>query len=436
MKKLIFFWKELLASFWFVPVLIIGLSIVLSIGLVTIDSYTNLSHDGWLRLFFVNSADSARSILTTISGAMIGVAGTVFSVTLVALTLASSQFGPRLIKNFMYVRLNQVVLGSYISTYLYCLLVLNAIKDNDSYNFIPSISISVAIFAAMVNIILLIIFIHQIAISIQADKVISDISDLITKQVRTLFPEKMGSELKDETVVDEEAACSSYGKKTSIKSSKSGYLQYIDNEILMKIITQKDTLIKLNHRPGSFLVKDEEIVVLYSRKELEDEFLENILEQFIIGKTKTSQQDLEFSIHQMVEIAARALSPGVNDPYTAIACIDNLTATLCYLAQTKLPSKYRVDKDNKLRVIADVLDFEGVLDAAFNQIRQFSGGSTAVIIRLMEALKTILNIVKIESHKKAVIKHAEMVYRQGKETIREEKDLQDLIERSDKILKK
>ncbi len=254
--------------------------------------------------------------------------------------------------------------------------------------------------------------------------------------MQTLFPEKMGCELKNETIVDEEAAFSAYVKKTSIKSSKSGYLQYIDSETLMKIITEKDELIKLNNRPDSFLVENEEIAVLYSKKELEDDFLKNILKQFILGKTKTSLQDLEFSIHQMVEIAARALSPGVNDPYTAIACINNLTATLCYLAQAKLPSKYRVDKDTKLRVIADVLDFEGVLDAAFNQIRQFSGGSTAVIIRLMEALKTILNIVKMESHKKALIKHAEMVYRQGKETIREEKDLQDLIERADKILKK
>ena len=305
---------------------------------------------------------------------MIGVAGTVFSVTLVALTLASSQFGPRLIKNFMYVRLNQVVLGSYISTYLYCLLVLNTIKDNDSYNFIPSISILVAIFAAILNIILLIIFIHQIAVSIQADKIISDISDLITRQVQTLFPEKMGDELKDETIFDEDAAFSAYSRKTSVKSSKAGYLQYIDSEILMKIVTENDALIKLNHRPGSFLVEGEEIAVLYSKKELEDEFLKSIPEQFILGKTKTSQQDLEFSIHQMVEIAARALSPGVNDPLHGYCLHRQFNRHTVYLAQAKFPSKYRVDKDNMLRVIADVLDFEGVLDAAFNQIRQFSDG--------------------------------------------------------------
>lgn len=435
MKKLLFFWKELLATFWFVPVIIIGLAVVLSVSLVSLDNIINIPQEGWIRFFLVNSSDSARSILSTISGAMIGVAGTVFSITLVALTLASSQFGPRLIKNFMYVRLNQVVLGSYIATYLYCLLVLNAIKDGNGYTFIPSISILFAILVAVVNIILLIVFIHQIAVSIQADKVISDISDLISKQVETLFPEKMGDELKEKKDFDEDKVVSEYQKSISIKSTKSGYLQYIDSEALLLLVENNDSFFKLKHRPGSFLVRDGEIGVIYSKDDWEEESIDELLSQFVFGKIKTSQQDLEFSIHQMVEIAARALSPGVNDPYTAIACIDNLTATLCYLAQAKFPSKYRVDEDGKLRVIADVLDFEGVLDAAFNQIRQFSAGSTAVIIRLVEALTTIQNFTKREGHKKAIINHVEMVLRLGKETIREKNDLDDLEKRVNLILK-
>ncbi|MGK2862818.1 MAG: DUF2254 family protein, partial [Chitinophagaceae bacterium] len=133
MKKLFFKWSELKATFWFIPVILILTSILLAISLVYLDGRINISNDGLGRFFFVNSSDSARSILSTISGAMMGVAGTVFSITLVALTLASSQFGSRLIKNFMYVRLNQIVLGAYISTYLYCLLVLNAVKEGNDY---------------------------------------------------------------------------------------------------------------------------------------------------------------------------------------------------------------------------------------------------------------------------------------------------------------
>lgn len=425
-----------MATFWFLPVLILGFSVFLSVALVYLDSTITISHEGLLRFFLVNSSDSARSILSTISGAMIGVAGTVFSVTLVALTLASSQFGPRLIKNFMYVRLNQVVLGSYISTYLYCLLVLNSVRQSDDYSFIPSISILVAILAAIANIILLIIFIHQIAISIQADKVVADISGFILKQVETLFPEKMGEENEDEENIDVTAAFAAYKRQVSIKSPSNGYLQYVDGEALIEIVTKHDSLLKVNYRPGSYLVKGQELGLFYLKTDLKEDPIKELLNQFVIGEIKTAQQDLEFSINQMVEIAVRALSPGVNDPFTAIACIDNLSSTLSYLAKAKFPSEYRFDEEGTLRIIADTFEFGGVLDAAFNQIRQFSGGSPAVMIRLMEALITINEFAVKENHTKAIIKHAEMVLRIGKETIIEKNDLDDLTERAEKIFKR
>ncbi|MDZ7741218.1 MAG: DUF2254 domain-containing protein [Bacteroidota bacterium] len=436
MKKLLFFWNELKATFWFIPVLIILLSVLLAIGFVYADQITSFSRDGLGRFFFVNSVDSARSILSTISGAMIGVAGTVFSVTLVALTLASSQLGPRLIKNFMYVKLNQIVLGSYVSTYLYCLIVLNAVQENNAYTFIPTLSILLALVAAIANIVLLIVFIHRIAVSIQADKVISDVSASLSKQVKIIFPEKMGDEMETEKDIPLDAIKSEYSNTVSVKCPKSGYIQYIDGESLLEVMTKSEALFVLNHRPGDYLVEGSEIGKLYTNEKEEKEILKKILFQFVFGKTKTAQQDLEFSIHQLVEIAARALSPGINDPYTAIACIDNLTATMCYLAQLKFPSKYRVDEKKELRVIADTLDFEGVLGAAFNQIRQFSSGSTAVIIRLMEALITIHEFAVKDSYKSAVIKHAKMTLNVGRESIKEKNDIEDLKERSKILLGK
>lgn len=433
MKKLIFKWSELKATFWFIPVILIITSVLLSIGLVYLDGQISVAQIGIGRFFFVNSSDSARSILATISGAMMGVAGTVFSITLVALTLASSQFGPRLIKNFMYVRLNQVVLGAYISTYLYCLLILNAVTESDGYTFIPSISILVAILAAITNIILLIFFIHRIATSIQADELISDISDFISEQVENLFPEKMGEEREESTDIASYTAA--YKNTISIKSPKNGYLQHVDSEGLMEVVCHYDSIFQLHYRNGGYVVKGLEIGLLYTNEKWGKEEINKIFDKFVIGKTKTAQQDLEFSIHQMVEIALRALSPGINDPFTAITCIDNLTATMSYLAQVKFPSRYRFDESGNLRVIADALDFEGVLDAAFNQIRQCSGGSAAVIIRLMEGLTTIADFTSKKKHKEAVIKHAEMVLRIGKQTMKEENDLKDLSERADKILK-
>lgn len=335
----------------------------------------------------------------------------------------------------MYVRLNQVVLGSYVSTYLYCLLVLNALKDSEGYTFIPSISILAAIIGAIFNIVLLIVFIHQIATSIQADNVISDISDVICEKIEALFPEEMGDEKGKEPNIDVDTEMANFSQQIAILSPRNGYLQYIDNEVLMEEVVAHDALFDLNHRPGSFLVKEMVIGKLAFNKELEESELEKLQRQFVIGKTKTSQQDLEFSIHQMVEIAARALSPGVNDPFTAITCIDNLTAALTALAKLKFPSKYRYDEEGKLRIIANTVDFEGALDAAFNQIRQFSGGSPSVIIRLMEGLITIHGFTTNTKDRDSVIEHAEMVLRKGEETFTEKNDLKDLRDRSKQILK-
>ena len=435
MKKLLFFWNELKATFWLVPVLIIVLSILLAIGFVYLDQLIAFSPEGPGRFFFVDNVDSARNILSIISGAMIGVAGTVFSVTLVALTLASSQLGPRLIKNFMYVRLNQVVLGAYVSTFLYCLIVLNSLQENDDFVFIPSLAILLAIIAAIANIVLLIIFIHQISISIQADKVISDISSFISKKIKVLFPEKMDDEEEPGNNLPVENIKSEYDTIVEVKSPRHGYMQYVDNDSLIDLMTRYDALFEMSYRPGDYIVNDIVIGKLYTNNNVEEDQIEKILFQFVIGNTKTAQQDLEFSIHQMVEIAGRALSPGMNDPFTAIACIDNLTATMCYLAQVKFPSKYRIDDKKELRVIADTIDFDGVLDAAFNQIRQFSAGNTAVIIRLMEVLLIIHEFTKNESYKKAIVKHAKMTLNVGKESITEKNDLEDLIERSKKIIK-
>lgn len=434
MQKIIFFWNELKSTFWFIPVLIIIAAIALALGLVYFDSQAEFNKNGVGRYLLTGSADSARSILTTISSAMIGIAGTVFSITLVVLTLASSQFGPRLIKNFMYHRLNQIVLGSYVSTYIYCLVVLNTIKENEEVVFIPAFSTLVAQGAALVNIILLILFIHNIAISIQADKVISDISESLSRNIKVLFPQKMGNQPAEENEQNEDAAKSGYKEKQSFTIPGSGYLQYIDGKTLIELTDGINGLLELRFRPGDYLVEGVEVGLIYSNDTIDNKKIKLFQEQFLLGKTRTQQQDAEYSIRQMVEIAVRALSPGVNDPYTAIACIDNLTSAMAYLSDVKFPSRYRTNQDGELRIIAATLTYEGMLDAAFNQIRQFAKGTPSVVIRLMEALITISKFDKRQRYKKAIQKHAHMVLNMAEESFDEQNDLKDLKERSKLIM--
>ncbi len=431
MKKLLFIWNELKATFWFIPVLIIVAALGFAYGLIYFDSINDFDPGEVGIYLFAGSPDSARSVLSVISGAMIGVAGTVFSITLVALSLASSQLGPRLLKNFMYEKINQVVLGAYISTFLYCLVVINSIRGNDDFTFVPFFSVLFALVVSVANIVLLIIFIHHISMSIQADHVISTISESLSGSVRNLFPNQLGHESEEVNKEEDETLLKSkYAYRYTIEVFKGGYLQYLDGEAFLKYAVKNKSLIELYYRPGNYLVKGLELGTIYSDVKLEEDEIDWCRKYYVTGRIRTPHQDTEYSIHQMVEIACRALSPGVNDPYTAIACIDNLTSTICYLSRVNFPSRYRYDDEDTLRLITKVLTYEGVFDASFNQIRQYGHSVPAVAVRLMDAFIVIDKFANKKQQKEVIKKHANMVLKMAEKTFEEQNDLLDLKERS------
>ncbi|TCO11064.1 DUF2254 domain-containing protein [Natronoflexus pectinivorans] len=428
MKKFQYLWEDLNSSFWFIPVMMLMLASGSAMGLIYLDSQTSYTPDGVLKYLLPASIDSARSILVIIGGAMIGVAGTVFSITLVVLTLASSQLGSRLVRNFMYDKLNQVVLGTYVSSFVYCLIVLTSIKDSTDFNFVPAISVLVALVSAMIGIILLVVFIHHVSMSIQSDKVISDISESMSKSIKKLFPDEIGLE-EENAIPDINALKTEYAYKQKITNSKSGYLQSIDGQGLMNLAVNNDCVIVLRFRPGNFLTQGMVLCEVFCNEECSKNLHEKIQNDFILGKVRTPLQDAEFSIHQMVEVAARALSPGVNDPYTAIACIDNLTSIMCYLAGAEFPSPYRYDSQGKLRIVADTHTFSGMLNTAFNQIRQYGEGSPAVLIRLMEAMLTISTFTRNKNQQKLINLHAKMIMNAAKNSFSEKHDLKNMKDR-------
>ena len=432
--KLLYLWETIQTSFWFVPLLLVLVAIGSAIGLVYLDSKINFDPSATLGYLFSGGAEAARSILSTIAGAMLAVAGTVFSITLVALTLASSQFGPRLLRNFMHDRLNQIVLGAYIATFIYCLLVLRTVKSNNDIDFIPAISILFAMVVAVANIFLLIIFIHHISVGIQADSVLSESHKYLHKSIDKLFPDK------DEEVDSQQRASVVQEMQNELKvisvvnSDEDGYLQMIDYDKLLKLAQKHDCFITLVNRSGDFVVKEQPLAKVHARKLLDDDLQKNIRRSMIIGGQRTPLQDVEFAIRQMVEVAARALSPGINDPFTAITCIDKLTATLSHLTRVHFPDKYRCDDKGVPRLEAQPVVFAGMMDASFNQIRQYAENSPAVLIRLMEALNTLMTFARTDDQRQAIQRHAAMVLEAGEAGITVKNDLKDLRIRYESFL--
>ena len=429
--KLAKLWDSLHSSFWFVPTLMLVMAIGLSFVTIGIDQSTETNIIEKLGWAYSLGPNGSRAILSAIAGSMMSVATTAFSITIVALQLASSQFGPRLLRNFMRDTGNQVVLGTFIATFVYCLMVLRTINGVEENEFVPHLAVTVGIGLAVASIGVLIYFIHHSAASIQVDRVIKKVGDDLDKTIDRLFPKQIGRNGSQQSEAESLAAIPADFDRLSgsIQAPKSGYIQAIDDNQLMQIATKHNLLLRVEQRPGRFVVKGTQLMRVFPAEKIDRQLAAKIGDTFVLGIQRTEQQDLEFSIDQLVEIAARALSPGINDPFTAIRCIDQLSAALCHLVQQKIPSPYRYDDRHRLRVNAEPLEFADAIDAAFNQIRQYGQSSVAVTMRLLEAIATIAPFTHQKLDLTALKRHADAIERGSHAGIKEELDLQAVKER-------
>lgn len=389
-SRLVSVWEAVRTSFWFVPGLMVIGAIGLSAGLIGLEGKINPEAARNIRWLWTGGPEAGRGILSTIATSMVTIAGVVFSITMVVLALVSNQFGPRLMRNFREDKGNQLVLGTFTATFVYCLLVLRKVVNGPGPEFVPYISIAVAIILALVNIAVLIYFIHHVAVMTQAPYVVSLVSDDLSRAINQLFPEELGQELgepgQDPPEVDLNAFDAEAGR---IVAPSSGYLLAVDADALMDIVASEDIVVHLRYRPGDFVFENSILATAQPKDRVNQTLAARVHRVFILGRQRSPLQDVEFGVRQLVEIAVRALSPGINDPFTAMTCADHLGVALRRIASRKIPSSYRYDASKKLRVIADAVTFKRITEEAFNPIRQYGRSSPTVSLRLLETLTVI-----------------------------------------------
>lgn len=437
MKTKIINWgQSLRSSFWFIPTLMVFVAITLSMGLVGIDRALKSDYISFFGFLYSVSPEGARSILSTIAASMMTVAGVTFSITIVVLSLASSQFGPRLLRNFMQDRTIQFVLGTFVSSFIYCLIVLRSVQIIDANVFVPNFSVTFAVILALLNVGVLIYFIHHIATSIQADEVIAETSNELISNIERIFKSEQDLENKS-PIVDQQQDNEAYNKYNYthyITARRNGYLQAVDRKKLLETARDNDYLIHLLLKPGQFVVADGRLAIISSKDIFDVDLNDSINNAFIFGSLRTPEQDIEFSIHQLVEVAVRSLSPGINDPYTAIACIDQLGSALCNLAKRNFPSSYCYDDKDQLRLKLKPLTYSGILNASFDQIRQYGSASVAVTIRLLEMLTLIAEQTRHSYQRRAIHRQANMILCGSQNSIPEQNDKDDVQKRYDLLL--
>ena len=426
--------EALRTNLWVVPALeVLG---VLLLFMVTggLDRAAYQGHVALPSWVLSGTADAARQILTTIAAAIITVVGVVFSITIVALTLASTQFGPRMLRNFIRDRGTQVTLGTFVATFFYTVMVLVSVSPGAHGDFVPHLSITVALVLTVADLAVLIYFINHVATTIQLPQVIAQIAHDLARQIdlhgRLNVP---ANDIPDSGPSRDDLLALINESGTVIPTPESGYLQVIRHETLVKIATEADAVIHLPYRPGHFLVHGHAIAQVWP-PEAADYVTENFKRGHVTGPYRTLTQDISFGFDQLVEIAIRALSPAVNDTFTALTCIDWIGDCLCRITTGWHPQRVHRDTAGRIRVIAYQADYDRLVQRAFEKIRQASAGMPAVMIRQLDALSKIMRQTTIPERRQVLLEQAEMIQRSNLATVPEEADRHDVQRVYDALL--
>jgi uncharacterized membrane protein len=378
-------WGRLNSSFWFVPAAMALSAIALSFVLIEVDALRDVAQTDNPTALFTFGPEGARATLSVIASSMITVASLIFSITMLSLQLASSQFGPRTLGNFMQDRSNQIVLGTFIATFLYCLFVLRSVRGIEGSSFVPHLAVAFGVLMATASVAVLLYFIHHIATSIRVETLLENLAVEGCAAVDRVFPERLGHGPADEaagqTLPDDFDTDS-----RQIAADSDGYVQNIGGDVLMRIAAKNDLVLRIAARPGVFVTQGACVITAYPKARVSDKMDEDLRGAVVIGRDRTPYQDLEFAIRRIVELAQRSLPPGINDPTTALYCIDRLGQVLGRLADRDIPSPMRLDQSGQLRVLTEVFNLGDLTCRAFAAIARYGMTDADVVTRLAETL--------------------------------------------------
>jgi uncharacterized membrane protein len=407
---------DLSETFWLIPALMVLFGIAGALGLVEVDRSGLIPRwvlEDWL---YDGGATGARTLLGAIASSTIGVAGTVFSITIAALSLAAGQMGPRLLRNFTRDRGNQLTLGVFLGTFSYALIVLRSVRTEGEGGFIPHLSLSVGIALAFVCVATLVYFVGHMAGRINVDTVIELVSDDVHSAIGRLTTDRRPPAPPPPMV---------WRDAVPIADPRRGYLQQLDEAGLASWAAENQTAILLLVRPGDYIFPGAPIALMLPPVEGAGEAIRNAT---ALGAQRVSSFDLRFAVRQLVEVAVRALSPGVNDPHTAISVLDRLGAALCEMEPVFLRSGVSLVQERVVLVVPHI-QYDQLLNTMFHMIRQNAAGNAAVLMRQLEVLTQVVSYERDRERMICLKRHADLVIEDAERDIATPGDLEDLRRR-------
>jgi uncharacterized membrane protein len=374
-------WLSLSGSLGFVPGVLVAVFAGLGIGLVELDRTIDLEGAPFV---FQGDGSAARTVLSVIAGSLITVAGLTFSITMVVLQLASSQFSPRVLRTFFGDRITQVTIGTYVGTFVYALLVLRAVGSFGDSGFVPRLSVTVASLLGIAVVVLLIVYLGHVARMVQVSHVTASIAAETLAAVDDLFPDRLGhpAEAEDATALLQRWRCER--RPAAVSPRRPGYVRRIAADDLAAGAGAGVERLAILTCPGDFASPETPIIEVWPPDAVSG-CRDGLLKAVSIAGERDLDQDVDFGLRQLADIALRAMSPGVNDPMTAVTCISYLRSIVVRLTERAAPPAVRRFEHPDLVVVFRRRTYDEYLDA-FRQIGRYAGGDAWVAGALLDAL--------------------------------------------------
>jgi uncharacterized membrane protein len=380
-------WDRLRGALWVLPV--VSITGFLAAGAIL--SRIVIADDSpWRWLAFQGTAEDARGVLIVVSATMITVTGLVFALTIVALQIAAGQYSPRLLRNFMRDLGTQLVLSIFVGAFAYSTagLFTVGIQRGGQDQFVPRLAVSGSLALGLASVFVLVYFIHHLARSIQIDVIMGTVEREARAVIEDVYPEPAGRSAPEDRCPDPPA------EAVAVLSDRSGYIQAVQPDALVEGATHYDLTVRLTRRVGEHVVEGTTLAWAWRRSPNEPpprpDLLAPALRRSVeIGFERTMLQDVGFGIRRLVDIGNKALSPAINDPYTAIQAVHHLTVLLCLLARRRLGDQLHQDARGTIRLAVPRLEFADYLRLGTAQIRRFGAAEPAVARSLIELLDAV-----------------------------------------------
>jgi uncharacterized membrane protein len=424
-------WDRLKVSFWFAPLVMSLGAILLAWAMYWVDGRIPNETLQDSRLVLSGTPGEIRTMLVGMAGTILATAGVVFTLLTLPLSTVAAQYGSRLLRVFLGDRTTQLVLGMFVATFVYCLAAALSIPPVNVEPYGPQVTPTVGLLLMLGTFSSLILLVQHISTMLQAPNIASRAGAELRDVVLAEIPEEVMS--SDGREGGFEISLNSLVEKDGypVLMRRTGYIQYVDPESVLTLARERDLIIRLQCKPGHFVRCDMAVALVWPAGRVDEELDRQIRLAFRLGNTRTPTQDVAYAFNQLVEMAVRAMSPAINDPFTAMTCLDYIGDGLAlFIRQGEKGSQY-YDREGKLRLVLETVTFAELLDGAFDMLRHASCDNASVLLYMLEVIDAVGQEVDSPEARQELLRHVSLIQAESQASAIIEDDQQRIYKRGE-----